>query len=221
MSRLGIFRTLTNQFTPEGKTAADLPGQTRFLCSLTAGGVGALIGTPADAALVRMQADSTLPEAQRRNYKHGIDAMVRMAKEEGMAGFFAGAFPTIVRGLAMNVGQFMTFDTLKQKIGPNMPGGVDGQANRFLCGFLSGWCAATAALPFDYIKTQLQKQTPGADGKMPYSGILDCAKKSIAAEGPLALYKGYPTFVARISPHIMLTWVFMDNISDLLRSKGL
>ena len=77
-----------------------------------------------------MQADSTLPEAQRRNYKHGIDAMVRMAKEEGMAGmapsgfqlsagsgFFAGAFPTIVRGLAMNVGQFMTFDTLKQKIG--------------------------------------------------------------------------------------------------------
>eukprot|EP00658_Telonema_sp_P-2_P066758 TRINITY_DN55720_c0_g1_i1.p2 TRINITY_DN55720_c0_g1~~TRINITY_DN55720_c0_g1_i1.p2 ORF type:complete len:300 (+),score=77.52 TRINITY_DN55720_c0_g1_i1:234-1133(+) len=221
MSRLGIFRTLTNNLTPEGRTAADLPAMTKFGCSLTAGGLGALIGTPADAALIRMQGDSTLPKEQRRNYKNGLDAMMRMAKEEGMAGFFAGAFPTIVRGLAMNVGMFMTFDSLKKTIGPSMPGGENGQANRFLCGFLSGWCAASAALPFDYIKTQLQKQTPDANGKLPFSGIMDCAGKTIAAEGPLALYKGYPTFVVRISPHIMLTWVFMDNINDFLKTKGM
>jgi len=221
MSRLGIFRTLTNKFTPEGKTAADLSPSTRFLCSMSAGGLGALIGTPADAALIRMQGDSTLPEKQRRNYKNGVDAMIRMAKEEGMAGFFAGAFPTIVRGLAMNVGMFMTFDPLKQFFGPMMPGGRDGNANRFFCGFLSGWCAATAALPFDYIKTQLQKQTPGPDGKMPYAGILDCARKEAATGGPLVLYKGYPTFVVRIAPHICLTWVFMDNIGDLLKRNGM
>jgi len=217
MSRLGIFRTMTNIYTPEGKTAADLPAMTKFGCSVTAGGLGALIGTPADAALIRMQGDSTLPEASRRNYKNGADAMMRMAKEEGMAGFFAGAQPTIIRGLAMNVGMFMTFDTLKQTFGPSMPGGENGQANRFFCGFLSGATAATAALPFDFIKTQLQKQTPGADGKLPYSGIMDCAKKVIAKEGPTALYKGYPTFIIRIAPHIMLTWVFIDNINDMLK----
>merc|ERR1711865_403549 len=178
MSRLGIFRTMTNIYTPEGKTAADLPAMTKVGCSGTAGGLGALIGTPADAALIRMQGDSTLPEASRRNYKNGADAMMRMAKEEGMAGFFAGAQPTIIRGLAMNVGMFMTFD---------------------------------------FIKTQLQKQTPGADGKLPYSGIMDCAKKVIAKEGPTALYKGYPTFIIRIAPHIMLTWVFIDNINDMLK----
>jgi len=221
MSRLGIFRTLTNNLTPAGKTAADLDSGTRFGCSFVAGGLGALIGTPADAALIRMQGDSTLPKEQRRNYKNGLDAMFRMAKEEGMAGFFAGAFPTIVRGLAMNVGMFMTFDPLKKFFGPSMPGGQDGNPNRFFCGFLSGWCAATAALPFDYIKTQLQKQTPGPDGKLPYSGILDCARKEMMAGGPLVLYKGYPTFIVRIAPHICLTWVFMDNINDLLRKRGL
>ncbi len=47
-------------------------------------------GTPADAALVRMQADTTLPAAERRNYKNGLDAMYRMAKEEGLKGFFSG-----------------------------------------------------------------------------------------------------------------------------------
>eukprot|EP00657_Telonema_sp_P-1_P007458 TRINITY_DN27340_c0_g1_i1.p1 TRINITY_DN27340_c0_g1~~TRINITY_DN27340_c0_g1_i1.p1 ORF type:complete len:132 (+),score=59.38 TRINITY_DN27340_c0_g1_i1:93-488(+) len=76
MSRLGIFRTLTNTLTPEGKTAADLSISQKFGCSVIAGGLGALIGTPADAALVRMQGDSTLPPEQRRNYKNGVDAMV-------------------------------------------------------------------------------------------------------------------------------------------------
>ena len=34
-------------------------------CSLTRGGIGAPVGTPADAALVRMQADTKLPVEQR------------------------------------------------------------------------------------------------------------------------------------------------------------
>ncbi len=36
---------------------------------LAAGGLGALVGTPADLTLIRMQADTTLPAEQRRNYK--------------------------------------------------------------------------------------------------------------------------------------------------------
>jgi len=56
--------------------------------SLVAGGIGALVGTPADAALVRMQSDSTLPINERRGYKNVVDALVRMAREEGSKGFF-------------------------------------------------------------------------------------------------------------------------------------
>lgn len=44
---------------------------------LTAGGLGALVGSPADLTLIRMQADNTLPLASRRNYKGVGDAMVR------------------------------------------------------------------------------------------------------------------------------------------------
>merc|ERR1719499_1569954 len=83
LTRLGIFRTLTNKFAPEGGTAADIDFITKLGCSLTAGGIGALVGTPADAALVRM------------------------AREEGLRGFFTGATPTICRGLAINVGMLM------------------------------------------------------------------------------------------------------------------
>lgn len=217
LTRLGIFRTLTNKFAPEGGTAADIDFVTKLGCSLTAGGIGALIGTPADAALVRMQADSKLPVEKRRGYKNGLDALFRMAREEGLSGFFTGATPTIFRGLAINVGMLMTYDSFKKY---NASWAGEGtQTNRFVSGFLSGWVAATVSLPFDFIKTRLQKQAPDANGVMPYKGVVDCFRKVSAQEGPMALYQGYGTFVVRITPHIMLTWVFMDNVKDFLTER--
>lgn len=146
-----------------------MPFMTTLGCSVVAGGLGAIIGTPADAALIRMQADSTLPEAQRRNYKNGLDAMLRMLREEGLSGFFSGAGPTVVRGLAINVGMLSTYGDYKKFFGPYLDG-VDGQGNRFFSGFMSGWTAATVALPFDYVKTMIQKQKPDPKtGALPYS----------------------------------------------------
>lgn len=217
-SRLGIFGTLQNKFKPADGSA--MPFTTTLGCSVVAGGLGAIIGTPADAALIRMQADSTLPEAQRRNYKNGVDAMVRMLREEGLSGFFSGAGPTVVRGLVINVGMLSTYGDYKKFFGPYLDG-VDGQGNRFFSGFMSGWTAATVALPFDYVKTLIQKQKPDAAGKLPYSGMVDCAGKCIAEKGVLSLWTGYPTFVARICPHIMLTWVFMDNLKAALSARGI
>lgn len=49
----------------------------KALAGLAAGGLGALVGTPADLTLIRMQADNTLPPEQRRNYKGVGDAFSR------------------------------------------------------------------------------------------------------------------------------------------------
>jgi len=214
MTRLGVFRTLTNRYTPAGKTAADIDFLTKVGCSLTAGGIGALVGTPAEVALIRMQADTVCPEAERRGYKNVVDALLRIGREEGLNGFFTGATPTIVRGLSINLGMLMTYDTYKKW--NSSWAGEGTQSNRFFSGFLSGWTAATVSLPFDFIKTRLQKQAPLPDGTMPYKGVLDCMRKVAAEEGIGAFYQGYFTFVVRIAPHIMLTWVFMDNVKGML-----
>jgi solute carrier family 25 oxoglutarate transporter 11 len=219
MSRLGIFKTLQNHYTPVGGTAADIPLSTTIPMSLCAGGLGALIGTPADSALVRMQADSMLPVEQRRGYKNGLDALVKIARSEGMAGFFTGAAPTVGRGLSLNVGMLTTFAPFKRM---NASWAGEGtQLNRFASGFMSGWVAATLCLPFDMIKTRLQKGAKGADGKLVYSGVADAFKKVIANEGFLALYQGYPTFVFRITPHVMITWVTLDNVTSFLSKRNM
>lgn len=219
LTRLGIFRTLTDRFAPPGGTAADIDFVTKLGCSLTAGGIGALVGTPADAALVRMQADTQLPPELRRGYTNGLNALYRMASEEGLRGFFTGATPTIVRGLSINVGMLMTYDSFKQMNASWLGDGT--QSNRFFSGFLSGWVASTVSLPFDFVKTRIQKQVANADGILPYKGVMDCIRKVAAQEGPMALYQGYGTFVVRISPHIMLTWVFMDNVKDMLSQNDM
>ncbi len=77
---------------------------------LAAGGLGALVGSPADLSLIRMQSDSTLPEAQRRNYKGVGDALTRIVKDEGAMGLFRGAGPTVTRAMALNMGMLASND---------------------------------------------------------------------------------------------------------------
>jgi hypothetical protein len=50
----------------------NIPLWQKAAAGLAAGGLGALVGTPADLTLIRMQADSTLPLEQRRNYKASL-----------------------------------------------------------------------------------------------------------------------------------------------------
>ena len=201
-----------------------------------------------------MQADTVLPAAERRGYKNAIDALIRMAREEGVGGFFSGAAPTIYRGLSINVGMLASHGPYKSMLSSVL--GLDkdceiGQKKsssssfllfpyifflaattcRFAAGALSGWTAATVSLPFDFLKTRLQvffcglsvffifclisnpfqKQKPDAKGVMPYKNFLDCAKVVASEEGVMSFYRGYGTYCIRITPHIMLTWVFIGG----------
>lgn len=38
------------------------------------------------------------------------------------------------------------------------------------------------SLPFDFIKTRMQKMDKGPDGKLPYAGSIDCAVKTFKTE---------------------------------------
>lgn len=56
----------------------------------------------------------------------------------------------------------------------------------------------------------------GKDGAFPYSGFLDCFRKSIANEGFLGLWVGLPTFYIRIAPHAMITVLLQDFFHDII-----
>ena len=74
----------------------------KTLYSMAAGLIGSGIANPLDMALIRFQADTTLPLAERRNYQNVFDALSKMNKELKFFGMWRGSIPTIARAMAMN-----------------------------------------------------------------------------------------------------------------------
>ena len=84
-------------------------------------------------------------------------------------------------------------------------GTKDSQFANVSASAISGLLSAIAALPFDNAKTKIQKMKPDAAGKFPYSGIIDFMGKTVKNEGFGGLWVGLPTFILRISPHVVIT----------------
>lgn len=208
-ARMGLFRTFSNKLKDE---QGNLTFGRRAIAGLSAGGLGSIIGTPCDLALVRMQADSSLPAEQRRNYKHVIDALTRITREEGVASLWAGCAPTVARAMALNVGMLATYDQSKEIITSHLGAG---KVTNFASSAVAGFFASALSLPFDFVKTRIQKQKAGPDGKLPYSSSLDCAFKVVRTEGPFAFYKGFLTFYVRIAPHAMITLLCVETLRGL------
>jgi hypothetical protein len=122
-----------------------------------------------------IDADSTLPLAERRNYKGVGDAFVRIVREDGVGGLFRGAGPTITRAMALNMGMFAANEQAKELIEEHTP--LRGLPLTASASFVAGFFAAACSLPFDFVKTRIQKMKPDAKGKVPYSGFIDCATK--------------------------------------------
>merc|ERR1712232_756655 len=86
---------------------------------------------------------------------------------------------------------------------------------------IAGFFASFFSLPFDFVKTQMQKQKPDpVTGELMYKSSLDCAAKTMAAGGPLRFYAGFPTFYIRIAPHAMITLIAQDASKKFWGSVG-
>eukprot|EP01134_Creolimax_fragrantissima_P004598 CFRG4598T1 len=205
-ARMGMFRTFTEKLKgPDGK----ITFSQRVACSLTAGGLGSIVGNPCDLALVRMQADSLLPVDQRRNYKNVLDALVKIAKTDGILGWWRGCLPTVARAMSLNVGMLATYDQAKDKITSHLGAG---KVTNFASSAVAGFFASFMSLPFDFVKTRMQKMKSLPDGSMPYKGTLDCFVKVGKTEGPLAFYNGFVTYYFRIAPHAMITLLAVEGL---------
>ncbi|MCJ1256295.1 putative mitochondrial 2-oxoglutarate/malate carrier protein [Lignoscripta atroalba] len=199
-ARLGFFDTFMNSL----KARAQAKGQgigfkERAAAGLSAGGLAAMVGNPADLALIRMQSDGLKPAAQRANYSSVIDALTRIAKSEGVYALWAGAFPTVVRAMALNFGQLAFFSEAKTQLKSRTQ--LSSQTQTLTASAIAGFFASFFSLPFDFVKTRLQKQTRGPDGKLPYTSMVDCFRKVTKDEGILRFYRGFGTYYVRIAPH--------------------
>eukprot|EP00695_Tsukubamonas_globosa_P002453 TRINITY_DN3591_c0_g1_i1.p2 TRINITY_DN3591_c0_g1~~TRINITY_DN3591_c0_g1_i1.p2 ORF type:complete len:116 (+),score=27.92 TRINITY_DN3591_c0_g1_i1:90-437(+) len=83
-------------------------------------------------------------------------------------------------------------------------------AVEFTAGTVGGVAQVLAGHPFDTIKVRLQTMPAVNPGEIPrYTGMVDCAKKTIAGEGVGGLFKGMTSPLAGVA--IMTAVLFAVN----------
>ncbi|XP_056128033.1 mitochondrial dicarboxylate carrier [Rhinichthys klamathensis goyatoka] len=202
LTRFAIYETVRDMMGSGSQ--GPMPFYQKVLLGAFGGFTGGFIGTPADMVNVRMQNDVKLPAEQRRNYKHALDGLFRVWREEGTRRLFSGATMASSRGALVTVGQLACYDQAKQLVlGTGLMG--DNILTHFLSSFIAGGCATFLCQPLDVIKTRLM------NSKGEYRGVAHCLSET-AKLGPLAFYKGLVPAGIRLIPHTVLTFVFLEQL---------
>ena len=156
----------------------------------------ALAGTPPAAALA---AAATTPTIRHRG---PLDVVRHVwAHERGVLGLFRGLTPTLAREVPGNAVMFGVYEALKQGLASAqglMSTSELGGASLVLAGGAAGTAFWIPVFPADVVKSRWQVDVPGPTAQ--YSGVLDCARRTVASGGVKALYRGFAPAMVRAFP---------------------
>jgi solute carrier family 25 (mitochondrial dicarboxylate transporter), member 10 len=211
--RFGVYEELKSRFSPPPTAANPSPPPPRLLTlvllSSVSGFLGGLAGNPGDVLNVRMQSDAAQPLSQQRNYKHAIDGLVRMVREEGALAPFRGVWPNSLRALLMTAAQLASYDACKSLL-LHRAAWRDSLGTHFAASLAAGFVATTLCSPVDVVKTRIMS----AGAKV---GILPVLRHAAATEGPFWIFRGWlPSFV-RLGPQTVATMIFFEQHKKLYR----
>ncbi|KAJ8926754.1 hypothetical protein NQ314_020871 [Rhamnusium bicolor] len=207
-TRLGMYTWLSHKIKSDDGNS---PGfATNVVLGMTSELCGAFVSTPAELVLVRMTTDGRLPPNERRNYKHVVNALRRIYREEGSLTLWRGAVPTMGRAMAFNAGQLASYsqaqEMLMKKFDLNK-----GFLLHLFSSMITELIITTASMPVDTVKTRLQSMK-SINGKPEYRGSLDVLLRIKKNEGILAFWKGFIPCYFRLVPYAVLTYLFLEQM---------
>lgn len=199
-ARLGLFDTFLEMFEKRAESKGTKIGfGERTLSGMAAGSLGSFIGNPTEVLLIRMQSDGLKPPEQRANYRSVVDACIRVTRTEGIRALWSGALPTVIRATSTNFGQLTFFAESKNQLKRHT--NFSPQMISMTASLIGGFFAAFFSLPFDLVKTRLQRQSKAPDGSLAYKNMFDCFYKVARDEGLLRFYRGFVPYFFRLAPH--------------------
>lgn len=206
-TRFAIYETIKKEYKEQTNLELSLAG-TISAASL-AGFLGGIVGNPADLANVRMQSDSALPSADRRNYKSVADAFVRFGRDEGWRGYTRGIWANSSRASIMTACQLASYDEFKQVL-IRKAKLKDNLSTHFAASVLAGLVATTMCNPIDVIKSQVMSLSGSRS-------VLHIVGELWRTDGILWLFRGWTPSFIRTGPHTVATFVFLEQHKKIYR----
>jgi solute carrier family 25 oxoglutarate transporter 11 len=206
-ARIGLYSKFSSAMRAEG---GSLPFSMKLLSAAGAGGLSALISTPFDLVLTRTQAENGKPPELRKKLGGPLTVLANIFKNEGgVSAVWRGATPTVLRAVVLNMGMLAVGDQLNEVFKPHL----DVFPALILSSLLAGLCSAVVSLPADLLKTRLQSQSAAAPL---YTGIWDCATRTLQKEGLKTFWSGLVPYCSRIAPHAVITLIAAPYLTAAL-----
>lgn len=91
-----------------------------------------------------------------------------------------------------------------------------GPVKTFIRGSFTGFIEAIICYPTEFVKTQLQLQSKTAPE---YTGMLDCAQKTVSKNGPMGLYRGALPLIIGSSGKQAARWTGYQTVLDQMKDE--
>ncbi|KAJ9145300.1 hypothetical protein NKR23_g5304 [Pleurostoma richardsiae] len=215
-ARFGLYNYFARQFQSLSAGGGPLSASATVATAGLAGGLAGVIGNPTEVVLVRMCADGAKPPAQRFAYPNALVGLFRTVSEEGPRVLGRGLSANVARSVLMNVGQIAPYTAAKRALLKNTSL-RDGMGTHALASLAAGTVATTACAPFDVLKSRIQAASAGGGS----SSLVQVVSSGLREEGPRFLMKGWTPAWLRLTPHTVLTFVFMEKLETLVNLRAL
>jgi len=150
------------------------------------------------------------------DYKSTWDAVIRIAKEEGIRGFYRGIIPSVI-GVSHGAVHFVIYEEFKRLLKKQNEKHPISSAQYLYAASASKIIASVGTYPYQVIKSRLQEQrTPESGQVVKYAGVIDAVKKIYRFEGIRGFYKGLIANILRVTPSAALTLVVYEKINRRL-----
>ncbi|KAI0673555.1 mitochondrial carrier [Trametes maxima] len=145
-------------------------------------------------------------------YKGVIDVVRHLYREGGVRSVFRGSTATVARDGPGSAAYFAAYEVTKKALTPagSSPSDLNLGAV-IIAGGMAGIAMWSIAIPPDVLKSRIQSAPTGT-----YSGFIDCARKTIAADGVAALWRGLGPAMARAFPANAATFLGVEATKKLL-----
>ena len=208
-TRLGGYEPLQRALR-EATGAGEHSTAVKVAAAAATGAVGAALGSPLFLIKARLQAQSPdfVPAETHAPYRGLWDGLTRVWRQEGARGLLRGVDGAIPRVCVGSAVQLVSYDACRRELaGRGLREGSPGHT--VAAALLSSFATVTAMHPIDVVSSRMYLS---AGRQTRYAGPLDCLRQTLAIEGARALWKGWAAQYARLGPHMILTFAFLEAL---------